>query len=283
MKDILQMIESSQQTFSKRQKLIAKYILENYDKAAFITAARMGQVIGVSESTVVRFAYTMGFEGYPEFQKQLQEVIRSKLTSVQRIALTRDIDKNDVGHTVMKSDMQNIRASMELFDYAAFSRAVEMILGAKTVYILGMRSSTLLATFLGYYLDFVLGNVRTVVAGMHEIADQLVRVSASDVLIGISFPRYSKRTVEGIEYARAKNCKIIAITDAHTAPVARLADECLIARSDMASFADSLVAPLSLINALIVSIGQKKQEDASDKLVQLESIWDKQEVYLDKN
>ena len=281
--DLLQNINASYKSMSKGQKLIAQYILENYDKAAFITASKMGKVVGVSESTVVRFAYALGYDGYPELQRSLQEMIRNRLTSVQRIQLTSEINENDVLKTVLKADMQNIRATIESIDETAFENVVNAMLKGRVVYVLGQRSSTPLAEFFGYYLNFVLDNVRTVTTGTADIFEQMVRIGAEDVCIGISFPRYSTRTVEGMKFAKQKGAYVIAITDSTLSPLSECADSTLVARSDMASFADSLVAPLSLINAVIVAASMRKKEEVSEHFSQLEAIWDKQRTYVAKD
>jgi len=281
--DLLQCINTSYKSMSKGQKQIAQYILDNYDKAAFITASKMGKLVGVSESTVVRFAYALGYDGYPSLQRSLQELIRNKLTSVQRIQLTNDIQEGDVLKTVLKADMHNIRSTIESIDEGAFEHVVSGLLSAKKVYVLGQRSSTPLAEFFGYYLNFVLENVRIVTAGTGDIFEQMIRITEGDVCIGISFPRYSTRTVEGMKFAKGKGARVFAITDGMISPLADCAEEVLIARSDMASFADSLVAPLSLINAIIVALSIRRKVEVSQRFSQLEAIWDKQKVYIGKD
>ena len=281
--DLLQSINASYKTMSKGQKQIAQYILNNYDKAAFITASKMGSLVGVSESTVVRFAYALGYDGYPDLQHSLQELIRNKLTSVQRIQLTGSLQEGDVLKTVLKADMNNIRSTIDSVDELAFNRVVSGLLAAKRVYILGQRSSTPLAEFFGYYLNFVLDNVRIITAGTGDIFEQMIRIGSGDVCIGISFPRYSTRTVEGMKFAKGKGAKVFALSDGMLSPLADCADELLVARSDMASFADSLVAPLSLINAIIVALSIRNKDEVSQRFNQLEAIWDKQKVYTGKD
>lgn len=280
--DLLKRISLEYNKMSKGQKLIAQYIMDNYDKAAFITASKMGKVVGVSESTVVRFSYALGFDGYPELQRSLQELIRNKLTSVQRIQLSSDISERDVLKTVLKADMNNIRHTIDTVDEGVFTDVVEMLLSAKCIFVLGLRSSTPLAQFLGYYFTFVMDNVKVVTAGTNDIYEQMIRVDERDVVIGISFPRYSSRTLEGMRYAKSKGAQVVALTDSPASPLAEIADKCLIARSDMASFADSLVAPLSLINALIVAVGLRNKDDLSDRFAQLEAIWQTHKVYVGK-
>lgn len=280
--DLLVRLNKNYKTLSKGQKQLAAYITENYDCAAFITASKMGRIVGVSESTVVRFAYALGYDGYPELQKSLQELIRNKLTSVQRIQLTGDLQPNDVLRSVLKSDVSNIRATIDLIDNASFNAAINALLEAKKVYIVGLMSAAPLAQFLAYYLGFVMDNVVMVSGAMGNIYEDLFRISSEDVCIGISFPRYSNRTIDALDFARGKGATIIAITDSVSSPIAEKAEHALIARSDMAGFADSLVAPLSLINAIIVACSLRRREQVSNTLSQLEGIWGSHGVYVTK-
>lgn len=280
--DLLVRLNKNYKTLSKGQKQLAAYITENYDRAAFITASKMGRIVGVSESTVVRFAYALGYDGYPELQKSLQELIRNKLTSVQRIQLTGDLQPNDVLRSVLKSDVSNIRATIDLIDNASFNAAINALLEAKKVYIVGLMSAAPLAQFLAYYLGFVMDNVVMVSGAMGNIYEDLFRISSEDVCIGISFPRYSNRTIDALDFARGKGATIIAITDSVSSPIAEKAEHALIARSDMAGFADSLVAPLSLINAIIVACSLRRREQVSNTLSQLEGIWGSHGVYITK-
>ena len=280
--DLLVRLNKNYKTLSKGQKQLAAYITENYDRAAFITASKMGRIVGVSESTVVRFAYALGYDGYPELQKSLQELIRNKLTSVQRIQLTGDLQPNDVLRSVLKSDVSNIRATIDSIDNASFNAAINALLEAKKVYIVGLMSAAPLAQFLVYYLGFVMDNVVMVSGAMGNIYEDLFRISSEDVCIGISFPRYSNRTIDALDFARGKDATIIAITDSVSSPIAEKAEHALIARSDMAGFADSLVAPLSLINAIIVACSLRRREQVSDTLSQLEGIWGSHGVYVTK-
>ncbi len=280
--DLLVRLNKSYKTLSKGQKQLAAYITENYDRAAFITASKMGRIVGVSESTVVRFAYALGYDGYPELQKSLQELIRNKLTSVQRIQLTGDLQPNDVLKSVLKSDMSNIRSTIDSIDNESFNAAINALLGAKKVYILGLMSAAPLAQFLSYYLGFVMDNVIMVSGAMGNIYEDLFRIGKDDVCIGISFPRYSNRTIDALDFVRGKGATIIAITDSVSSPIAEKAEYALIARSDMAGFADSLVAPLSLINAIIVACSLKRREEVSNSLNQLEGIWGSHGVYVTK-
>lgn len=280
--DLLVRLNKNYKTLSKGQKQLAAYITENYDRAAFITASKMGRIVGVSESTVVRFAYALGYDGYPELQKSLQELIRNKLTSVQRIQLTGDLQPNDVLRSVLKSDVSNIRATIDSIDNASFNAAINALLEAKKVYIVGLMSAAPLAQFLAYYLGFVMDNVVVVSGAMGNIYEDLFRISGEDVCIGISFPRYSNRTIDALDFARGKDATIIAITDSISSPIAEKAEHALIARSDMAGFADSLVAPLSLINAIIVACSLRRREQVSNTLSQLEGIWGSHGVYVTK-
>ena len=280
--DLLVRLNKNYKTLSKGQKQLAAYITENYDRAAFITASKMGRIVGVSESTVVRFAYALGYDGYPELQKSLQELIRNKLTSVQRIQLTGDLQPNDVLRSVLKSDVSNIRATIDSIDNASFNAAINALLEAKKVDRVGLMSAAPLAQFLAYYLGFVMDNVVMVSGAMGNIYEDLFRISSEDVCIGISFPRYSNRTIDALDFARGKGATIIAITDSVSSPIAEKAEHALIARSDMAGFADSLVAPLSLINAIIVACSLRRREQVSNTLSQLEGIWGSHGVYVTK-
>lgn len=280
-RDILTVIQNNMSTFSKGQKLIAHFILDYYDKAAFMTASRLGQTVNVSESTVVRFAAELGFDGYPSMQKALQEMIRNKLTSIQRIEVANDrIGNQDILPMVMQADIEKIRLTLEETDRVSFRAAVDAILGAKRIYILGVRSAAALASFLGFYFNLIFDNVVLVnTASGSEMFEQLLRVGPDDVVIGISFPRYSSRTVKAMRFARDRGANVVAITDSEASPLADTATETLLAKSDMASFVDSLVAPLSLVNALIVSVGRRKNEDVEKTFENLEQIWSEYGVY----
>ncbi|MPM14431.1 HTH-type transcriptional regulator MurR [bioreactor metagenome] len=280
-KDILAVIANGMPTYSKGQKLIANYILSSYDKAAFMTASKLGKTVKVSESTVVRFASELGYDGYPAMQKALQEMIRSKLTSLQRIEVSNDLMSNeDILPMVMHSDIEKIRMSLEEIDQKSFDASVEAIVAAKRIYILGVRSSGALAGFLAFYFNLIFDNVVAVnTPSASEMFEQILRIGKDDVAIGISFPRYSRRTVKAMQFARDREATVIAITDSMTSPLVPCATQTLMAKSDMASFVDSLVAPLSLINALIVAVGRKKNEDLSRTFETLEKIWAEYEVY----
>lgn len=279
--DILSTIQNDLPTFSKGQKLISNYILSSYDKAAFMTASKLGKTVGVSESTVVRFAVELGYDGYPNMQKALQEVVRNRLTSVQRIEVVNHlIGSEGVAAMVLQSDMETIRLTAEALDQEAFDRAVDQILAAKHVYIVGVRSSETLASFLNFYLRNMMDNVRLVDStAISEMFEQLVHVCPDDVAIGISFPRYSSRTIKAMQFCRDSGATVVAITDSNQAPAAKVAQNVLIAKSDMVSIVDSLVAPMSLINALIVAIGRKKEADLSRTYAELEHMWEEYDVY----
>lgn len=280
-RDILSTIQSRMPTFSKGQKLIARFILDSYDKAAFMTASRLGKTVNVSESTVVRFAAELGYDGYPSMQKALQEMIRNKLTSIQRIEVTNDrIGNQDILSMVMQSDIEKIRMTLEETDRDSFHAAVEAILHAKKIYILGVRSAAALADFLGFYFNLIFDNIVLVhTTSASEIFEQLLRVGPEDVVIGISFPRYSSRTVNAMRFARDRGANVIALTDSETSPLAETATVTLLAKSDMASFVDSLVAPLSLVNALIVAVGRRRNEDVEQIFSDLEQVWSEYGVY----
>ena len=280
-RDILRILEENMSSFSKGQKLIAKYILQEYDKAAYMTASKLGQAVGVSESTVVRFVIELGYEGYPEFQKSLQELIRTKLTSFQRIEVTNNlIGKGDVLSKVLESDAEKIRKTLEGIDREAFEGAVGSIVNAKNIYILGVRSSSSLASFLDHSLRMIFDNVRRVqTASGAEVFEQMLSVGEGDAVIAISFPRYSKRIIKATEYAHKSGADIICLTDSVESPLAASADQLLVAQSDMASFVDSLVAPLSVINALVVAVSRVRQEQVTERLRHLEVLWDEYDIY----
>ncbi|HJG86413.1 MurR/RpiR family transcriptional regulator [Pseudoflavonifractor capillosus] len=280
-RDVLASIQSNMSTFSKGQKLIANFILESYDKAAFMTASKLGKTVNVSESTVVRFAAELGYDGYPAMQKALQEMIRNKLTSIQRIEVSNDrIGDHDILSMVMQADMEKIRLTMEETNREAFTASVDAIVSARRIYIMGIRSASAITSFLGFYFNLIFDNVVVVhTSAASELFEQLLRVGEGDVVIGVSFPRYSRRTVRAMEFARKQGATVLAVTDSEASPLAAIADHALLAKSDMASFVDSLVAPLSLINALIVAVGRKKNDDLSETFGKLEKIWDEYEVY----
>lgn len=279
--DILATIQAGMDGFSKGQKLIARYILESYDKAAFMTASKLGKTVNVSESTVVRFAVEIGYDGYPSMQRAMQDMIRNKLTSVQRIEVARDrIGNQDIMNMVFQSDIEKIRMTQEEIDRDAFEASVEAILNAKRIYILGVRSSAVIAQFLGFYFNYMFDNVKLVdTSSASEMFEQIVRVGPGDVVIGISFPRYSARTIKALRFCHDTGATVVALTDTMQSPIAEMANHVLIAKSDMVSLVDTLVAPLSLCNALLVSIGSRKEAELSKTFTHLEEIWEEYEVY----
>lgn len=279
--DILTEIQKGMRSFSKGQKRIAGYILESYDKAAFMTASRLGKTVGVSESTVVRFAAELGYDGYPDMQKSLQKMIRNRLTSVQRIEVTNDrMADQDLLAMVLQSDMEKIRITLEELDREDFEHAVDAIVSARKIYVVGVRSSAAIASFLSFNLNLIFDNVVTVPANTSsEIFESLLRVGDGDVVVGVSFPRYSSRTVRAMQFAKDRGAITVAITDSELSPLAANAQYILKARSDMASFVDSLVAPLSLVNALLVAVSRKKNDDLAATFQNLEQIWEEYGVY----
>jgi DNA-binding MurR/RpiR family transcriptional regulator len=280
-RDILKSIDEMWSTLSKGQKQIALYIKEHYDKAAYMTAAKLGNTVGVSESTVVRFVMELGYEGYPEFKKALLELIRSKLTAVQRIEVTNSlIGDGDVLEKVLCSDIEKIKKTLDEIDREAFKKAVDAIVEAKTVYILGMRSSSYLAGFLNYSFRMISDNVRMIqTTSGSETFEQMMDIGENDAMIAISFPRYSRSVIRGVEYAKSRGANIIALTDSERSPLANYATELLVAQSDMASFADSLAAPISVINALIVAVSRECGDRFTERLHRLETVLDEYNVY----
>lgn len=284
MRNLLSEIEIRMSGFSKGQKLISNYILENYDKAAYMTASKLGKIVHVSESTVVRFAIELGFEGYPEFQHALQEIVRTRLTAAQRMEVTNSlIGDGDILSKVLLGDAEKIKRTLEEIDNTAFDSAVEELAKAKNIYILGVRASSSLAGFLAHGLRMISDNVKFVqTTSGSEMFEQIMSIGKDDVMVAISFPRYSKRLINAVSFAKHAGADVIAITDSTASPIASGADQLLLAKSDMASFADSLVAPMSIINALIVALSRCKQDELRVRLRLLEEIWDEYDVY-DKN
>ena len=283
-KDLFTTIKEQTPALSKGHKLIAAYILEHYDKAAFMTAQKLGQTVGVSESTVVRFASMLGFDGYPALQRSLQELMRNRLTAVQRIEVTNDrLSGEDILKQVLTRDIEKIRLTLEETSKTDFSNAVSAIERCNTIYILGARSAEPLAKFLNYYFSLMFPHVKQLRnTTTSELFEQLMRIDDKDVIIGISFPRYSRQTAQMLEYAKAHGAHVIAVTDSEASPLAPFANDLLIARSDMNSFADSLVAPLSLINALIAAVSISNTEKGRKSFEKLEKIWEEYEVYSNK-
>ena len=279
--ELLQKLDEKYVKFSKGQKKLADFIRNEYDKAAFMTAAKLGEEVGVSESTVVRFAMALGYEGYPEFQKALVEVVRNRLNSIQRMEVTYGrIGQGEILTSVLQSDIEKIKMTLSSIDHMAFEMAVDTLINAKRIYVIGIRSCAPLASFLGFYLNLICENVIVINAnGSSEIFEQLIRINEEDAIIGISFPRYSMRTLKALEFASNRKAKVITLTDSIHSPINLYSSCNLIARSDMASIVDSLVAPLSVVNALVVAMCMKKQKEVVGTLETLEQIWDEYQVY----
>ena len=279
--ELLQKLDEKYVKFSKGQKKLADFIRNEYDKAAFMTAAKMGEEVGVSESTVVRFAMALGYEGYPEFQKALGEVVRNRLNSIQRMEVTYGrIGQGEILTSVLQSDIEKIKMTISAIDHTAFEMAVDTLISAKRIYVVGLRSCAPLASFLGFYLNLICENVTVINAnGSSEIFEQLIRINEEDAIIGISFPRYSMRTLKAMEFASNRKAKVITLTDSIHSPINLYSSCNLIARSDMASIVDSLVAPLSVVNALVVAMCMKNQKEVVGTLETLEQIWDEYQVY----
>lgn len=279
-KYLISHIQSQYTRFSKGQKLIAQYILKNYDKVAFMTACKLGETVGVSESTVVRFANALGYSGYPKLQDALQELIKNKLTTVQRVDMIKEFnDDSAILKKIVKSDIDNIKDTLDEIDEKAFEEAANRILKAKRIYIVGMRSSFTIAQYLGFYLSIILDSVHVIRTDMGDAFEQVVKINEDDVLIAVSFPRYSKKSYQIVSYAKEKGAHIVSLTDSLFAPVASFTDNLLLVKSNMASFVDSLVPALSIANALIVSVGMKEKEDIKQHFDDLEAIWEKYSVY----
>lgn len=279
-KDLISYLNNNHASFSKGQKVIADYIINNYDKAAFMTALKLGKTVGVSESTVVRFASILGFEGYPGLQYALQELIKNKLTATQRLEVAKQHFGDNILEKVINADIYNMRRTLEETSKEEFARAVELIANAERIFILGSRGASSLANFLSYYLNLSLPNVNLIqTTSTSEMLEQIMRINENDVLIGISFPRYSKKTVKAFDFAYEKGANIIALTDSESSPLAAVANVLLLARSNMVGYVDSLIAPLSLVNALIVAVSLKNFDSVSLTLAKLENIWDRYDIY----
>lgn len=280
-KDIITYLKKHRDGMSKSHKKIVDYITEHYDKAAFMTAAKLGEVVGISESTVVRFAYELGYDGFPRFQHVLREFVKSKLTAVQRMQITSSkFAERDILSTVLSSDIEKLRQTMENVSVDDFADAIGTISSAKRIYILGARTCFSIANFLGFYLSLMSFDVRLVTTNSaSETFEQIFDSSEGDAVIAISYPRYSRRTLNAVKYAKDRGSRVIAITDSEISPIYSFADHKLIASSDMSNFVDSLVAPLSIINAIIVALVMKNEKQIADKLSALENIWDEYQVY----
>ena len=279
--DMLSLMQQKSTSFSKGQRKLARYITEAYDKAAFMTASRLGKTVGVSESTVVRFAVELGYAGYPEMQKAMQEMVLNRLTSVQRIEVANDrIGDQDVLATVLQSDADKLRQTAEMVDRDDFHAAVSAIRNAKRIYILGARSVAPLANFLGYYLNFMFSDVRIITAsGASEVFEKLIALDSGDVVVAFSFPRYSAATAKGAQYARKTGATVIGFTDTRLSPLGQNSDHVVVAKSDMVSLVDSIVAPLSVVNALIVALAAGQEQSLVKTFDALEQVWEEYNVY----
>lgn len=279
--DILSVIEAQAPTFSKGQRRIASYITESYDKAAFMTASKLGKTVGVSESTVVRFAMELGYDGYPSMQKAMQEMVMNRLTTVQRMGVANDrIGGQDVVTSVLQADMDKLRQTQDDLSREDFQNAVNALLHAKSVYVIGVRSAAALANFFGYYLNYMFENVHVVTAsGSGEMLERLVNVKADDTVLAISFPRYSTATIQGVQHCRQAGATVIGLTNSALSPVAQACDYVLLAKSDIVSLVDSLVAPLSVVNALLVALASGRAEVLAKNFDTLERVWDAYHVY----
>lgn len=282
--NVIKNIQDNYSKLSKGQKVIAEYVINHYDKAAFLTAASLGKILNISESTVVRFAYALNYSGYKDLQRELQEIIRNKLTTVQRLNLSDDYNKNEnTIAKVMEKDIENMRKTISEVDYDSFFKAVEYTLKAKKIFILGLRSSSFLSGYLAFYMNFIFDNIHLVSPGANDIFEQLTKTNKDDVVICLTYPRYSKKSLEALDYTRTKGCKVISFTDSLISPAAGKSDVTIIARSDMLSYVDSLVAPMSLINAFIIALGNEKKEDITPYFEELEYVWKTYSVYNQTN
>ena len=279
--NVLNKITDNYKTFSKGQKRLADFILSSPDTAVFMTAAKLGQKAGISESTAVRFASMLGYEGFPEFRSALEDAVMRRMTSLQRMeAANSDIDRNKVLDSVLLSDMENIKNTLEICNRESFRKAVSLILGAKKVYVIGIRSCAMLSEFMAFYLRQIVDDVVLVSSNsVNEIFEQLIRIREEDVVIGISFPRYSMRTLKALEFAHSRSARIISITDSVNSPMNTYAACSLLAKSDMASIVDSLVAPLSVINALLVALCMEREDEVTKTLTDMEELWAEYQVY----
>jgi len=279
--DIMVVLQQKAHTFSKGQRLLANYITEDYDKAAFMTASRLGKTVGVSESTVVRFAVELGYDGYPSMQKAMQDMVLNRLTAVQRIEVTNNrIGDQDVLTSVLQSDADKLRQTAEMVSREDFKAAVSAIRQAKRIYILGARSVAPLANFLGYYLNFMFKDVRIITAsGASEVFEKLVALDSDDVVVAFSFPRYSAATVKGAQYCRSVGATVVGFTDSRLSPLGQHSDHVVVAKSDMVSLVDSIVAPLSVVNALIVALAAGQEQRLTKTFDALEQVWEEYNVY----
>ncbi len=278
---LMAIMNEKYKTMSKGQKLLARYTMENYPKVAFMTASKLGETVGVSESTVVRFANALGFSGYPKFQDALQELIKTKLTTVERVEMAnRDYSSDSkILENVLKTDIDNIKETMDSLEEESYEDAINLMISAKKVYVMGLRSSIYVAKYLGYYLNYILDDVVIIRMDMGEPVEQMIKLGPGDVLIAISFPRYSRKTIQVARFAKNRGAKVIAITDSNNAPTAKISDVVVTVRNNMVSFVDSLVPAFSVANALVIGVAMREKEDIMSYFNQLEAIWEKFEIY----
>lgn len=278
---LMAIMNEKYKTMSKGQKLLARYTMENYPKVAFMTASKLGETVGVSESTVVRFANALGFSGYPKFQGALQELIKTKLTTVERVEMAnRDYSSDSkILENVLKTDIDNIKETMDSLEQKSYEDAINLMISAKKVYVMGLRSSIYVAKYLGYYLNYILDDVVIIRMDMGEPIEQMMKLGPGDVLIAISFPRYSRKTIQVARFAKNRGAKVIALTDSNNAPTAKISDVVVTVRNNMVSFVDSLVPAFSVANALVIGVAMREKEDIMSYFNQLEAIWEKFEIY----
>ena len=281
MQDLISELNRSGKRLSKGHRKIALYIGEHYEKAAYMTAGRLAEAAGVSDSTVVRFAAALGYEGYPQLQRAMQELVSHRLTAGQRMEMAADMTPAQALASVLRSDSQNLRATLDGLDPVLFDRAVNRLLGARAIYVMGLRSAAPLAQFMGFYLNYIFDDVHLVSSGVTDVFEEIARMRPGDVMVGISFPRYSSRTLEAMRFAKRCGAQVIAITDGPRSPLCAVADDSLTARTEMASFVDSLTAPMAVINAMLVALGMQRREALAEHFRQLEAIWDTYAVYIE--
>ncbi len=281
MQDLISELSRTGKRLSKGHRKIALYIGEHYEKAAYMTAGKLAEAAGVSDSTVVRFAAAMGYEGYPQLQRAMQELVSHRLTAGQRMEMAADMTPAQALASVLRSDSQNLRATLDGLDPLLFDRAVNRLLGARAIYVMGLRSAAPLAQFMGFYLNYIFDDVHLVSSGVTDVFEEIARMGPGDVMVGISFPRYSSRTLEAMRFATRCGAQVIAITDGPMSPLCAVADDSLTARTEMASFVDSLTAPMAVINAMLVALGMQRREALAEHFRQLEAIWDTYAVYIE--
>lgn len=267
---------------SKSHRKLAAFIAEHYDTAVYMTAARLAEVVDISESTVVRFATALGYDGYPEMQATLREIVRHRLTNAQRLQMRAEMSIEDSVSMALSGDIRNIRTTLDQLDIGVFKQVVEVLSTARTIYVLGMRSAAPLASFFAHYLQYIFDGVRFINPVANDVFETISRISEEDTLFAISYPRYSNRTLEAMAFARSRGAKVLALTDGPLSPLFDASDLCLVAQTEMASFADSMAAPMSLINALLAALGVRNREMLNRNFSKLEEIWDKFRIYANK-